>query len=193
MKSLKGFAVGALGVAVLAYVAPAVAHCGKCAVDCKELVKLMESGKATAASMIAAAETASKGKAIGMYSSLDKGKMSAKVLCAVGDKVQSVEVGADAKAGKVDEAKGAKADAAKAMETAKLTAAKVVEAAETHSKGKALALVSTATGGKATYEVYALAGDKLQKVKVDETGKATAMEEAKSLPAEEVKPAPKGG
>lgn len=194
MKSFRSFALVAMGVAVLAYaVSPALAHCGKCAGDCKEVAKQMEAGKVTAASMIAAAEAASKGKAVGMSCSLAGGKMAGSVNCVVGDKVQAVEVGADGKAGKMEEAKGMSADAGKAMDAGKMTAAKVIEAAEAHSKGKALAMVTTAAGGKASYEVYALAGDKLQKVKVDETGKATAMEEAKSLPSHEEKPKVKGG
>jgi hypothetical protein len=193
MKSVRSLALGAMGVAVLAYaVSPALAHCGKCAGDCKEIAKAMEAGKQTAATMIAAAETASKGKAVGMMASLDKGKADVHVICMAGDKAQSIPVGTDGKAGKAEDAKGVSADVGKAMDAGKMTAAKVIEAAEAHSKGKALAMVATATGGKASYEVYSLAGDKLQKVKVDDAGKATGMEEAKALPGD-VKPAPKGG
>ena len=50
-----------------------------------------------------------------------------------------------------------------------------------------------AGAGKASYEVYCLAGDKLQNVKVDDAGKATGMEEAKMLPGHEEKPKPKPG
>ncbi len=194
MKSYRSFALGVMCVAVVAYaVSPALAHCGKCAGDCKEVAKQMEAGKVTAASMIAAAEAASKGKAVGMSCSLAGGKMAGSVNCVVGDKVQAVEIGADGKAGKTADAKGVTADALKAMDAGKMTAVKVIEAAEAHSKGKALAMVTSAAAGKASYEVYAMAGDKLQKVKVDDAGKATGMEEAKSLPGNEEKPKPKPG
>lgn len=194
MKSLRWFALGAMGLAMLTFaVAPARAHCGKCAGDCKEISKQMEKGKLTAAAMIAAAEEASKGKAVGLTCNLSSsGRMTSSVTCMVGDKAQNVEVSADGKAGKMSDATGVTADVGKAMDAGKMTAAKVIEAAEAHSKGKALALVATATGGKAAYEVYAFADDKIQKVKVDDTGKATGMEEAKSLPAEN-KPKPRGG
>lgn len=200
MKSFQRFALPLLGVGVLALTASqAWAHCGKCAADCKEVVKQMDAGKVTAASMIAAAEAASKGKAVGMACDLEKGKMDADVFCLVGDKVQAVKIGADGKAGKMEEAKDMKGmgDVAKAMDAGKMTMTKVAEAAEAHSKGKALSVVAKAAAGKASYEAYCLAGEKLQMVKVDDTGKATGMEEAKMLPGgsapAEEKPKPKPG
>jgi len=196
MNRIKRFALPLMGVGVLSLAAwPLYAHCGKCAGDCKEVAKQMDAGKITAASMIAAAEAHSKGKAVGMMCDLDKGKMDADVFCLVGDKVQAVEIGADGKAAKMEEAKDMKGmgDVTKSMDAAKLTMTKVVEAAEAHSKGKALAVVAKAAAGKASYECYCLAGDKLQNVKVDDTGKATGMEEAKALPGNEEKPKPKPG
>ena len=197
MSSVKRFALPLVGLGVLAFVAlPVYAHCGRCAGDCKELLKAMDAGKVTAASMVAAAETASKGKAVGMYCQLEKGKMDCDVFALVGDKVQDVEIDTAGKAGKMEEAKDMKGmgDVAKSMDASKLTMAKVLEAAEAHSKGKALAVTAKATGGKASYECYCLSGDKLQNVKVDDTGKATGMEEAKMLPGgHEEKPKPKPG
>ena len=198
MSSVKRFALPLAGLGVLAFVAlPVYAHCGKCAMDCKEVLKQMDAGKITAASMVAAAETASKGKAVGMYCALEKGKMDCGVFALVGDKVQDVEIDAAGKAGKMEEAKDVKGmgDVVKSMDAAKLTMTKVIEAGEAKSTGKALAVTAKATGGKASYEVYCLAGDKIQNVKVDDAGKATGMEEAKMLPAapNEEKPKTKGG
>jgi len=201
MSSVKRFALPLAGLGVLAFVAlPVYAqcgkpNCGKCAMDCKEVLKQMDAGKITAASMVAAAETASKGKAVGMYCALEKGKMDCGVFALVGDKVQDVAIDAAGKAGKMEEAKDMKGmgDVAKAMDAAKLTMAKVIEAGEAKSTGKALAVTAKAAAGKASYEVYCLAGDKLQNVKVDDAGKATGMEEAKTLPGNEEKPKPKPG
>jgi len=198
MKSFQRFALPLLGVGVLALTASqAWAHCGKCAADCKEVVKQMDAGKITAASMIATAEAHAKGKAVGMAVDLEKAKMDADVFVLVGDKVQVVEIGADGKAGKMEEAKGMTGMAAvvQAMDAAKVTMGAVIAAAEEKSKGKALAVTAAATGGKASYEVYALAGDKVQKVSLDNAGKATGMTEATGLPAaaNEEKPKPKPG
>lgn len=197
MRRVKKFAVPLVGMGVFALAAwPVYAHCGKCALDCKEVLKQMEAGKITAASMVAAAEAHAKGKAVGLVVDLEKDKMDADVFVLVGDKVQDVAIGADGKAGKMEEAKGmaGMADVVKYMDAAKLTMAKVIEAGEAKSTGKALAVTAKATGGKASYEVFCLAGDKLQNVKVDDAGKATGMEEAKTLPAgHEEKPKPKPG
>jgi len=136
-----------------------------------------------------------KGKAIGANSKWAGGKMDMSVTCMVGDKAMSVAVDGAGKAGKSEDAKGVTGggDVVKYMDAAKLTMTKVLEAAEAHSKGKALAVTAKAAAGKASYEVYCLAGDKLQNVKVDDTGKATGMAEAKELPANEEKPKPKPG
>ncbi len=195
MKSFKRHFLPVLGVSVLS-VSPALAHCGKCPADVKEVVKQMEAGKVTGASMVSAAEAHAKGKAVGMIVDLEKGKMDAEVFVLVGDKVQAVEIDAAGKASKMEEAKGmtGMADVSKAMDAAKLTVSGVIAAAETHSKGKAVAVVATAPGGKASFDVYAMAGDKLQKVKIDDHGHATGMSEAQMLPgASEEKPKPKPG
>lgn len=200
MSLIKRFALPLVGIGILAYTANTAyggcpTDCGKCAMCAKDLVKIMDTGKITAASMVAAAETASKGKAVGMMCDLEKGKMDCDVFALVGDKVQDVEIDAAGKAGKMEEAKDMKGmgDVAKSMDASKLTMTKVIEAGEAKSTGKALAVTAKATGGKASYEVYCLAGDKLQNVKVDDTGKATGMEEAKMLPGNEEKPKPKPG
>jgi uncharacterized membrane protein YkoI len=189
----------ALPLAGVAWVlaAPAYGHCGKCPPDAKEAVKQMETGKLTAAGMVAAAEAHAKGKAVGLVVDLDKGKLDADVFVLVGDKVQAVEVDAAGKAVKMEEAKTitGMGDVTKSMDSQKVTLASIIGAAETHAKGKALAVVSKATAGKASYEVYAVAGDKIQKVTVDDHGHATGMAEAKELPAapNEEKPKPKPG
>ena len=198
MSSVKRFALPLVGLGVLAFVAlPVYAHCGKCAGDCKEVLKQMDTGKMTAASMIATAEAHAKGKAVGLMVDLEKDKMDADVFVLVGDKVQAVAIGADGKAGKMEEAKDMKGMAAvvQAMDAAKVTMGAVIGAAEEKSKGKTLAVTSAAKDGKASYEVYCLASDKIQKVTVDNAGKATGMEEAKMLPAaaNEEKPKPKPG
>ncbi len=198
MRSVKKFALPLVGVGVLALAAwPVYAHCGKCAGDCKEVLKQMDAGKLTAASMIATAEAHAKGKAVGLLVDLEKDKMDADVFVLVGEKVQAVAIGADGKAGKMEEAKEMKGMAAviQAMDAAKVTMGAVIGAAEEKSKGKALAVTATATGGKASFEVHCLASDKIQKVTVDNAGKATGMEEAKMLPAaaNEEKPKMKPG
>ena len=198
MSSIKRFALPLTGLGVLAFaVLPVYAHCGKCAGDCKEVLKQMEAGKMTAASMIATAEAHAKGKAVGLVVDLEKDKMDADVFVLVGDKVQDVAIGADGKAGKMEEAKEMKGMAAvtQAMDAAKVTIGAVIGAAEEKSKGKTLAVTSAAKDGKASFEVYCLASDKIQKVTVDNAGKATGMEEAKMLPAaaNEEKPKPKPG
>ncbi len=198
MSSVKRFALPLAGLGVLAFVAlPVYAHCGKCAGDCKEVLKQMDTGKMTAASMIATAEAHAKGKAVGLAVDLKKDKMDADVFVLVGDKVQAVAIGADGKAGKMEEVKSMVGMAAviQAMDAAKVTMGAVIGAAEEKAKGKALAVTASATGGKASFEVYCLAGDKIQNVTVDNAGKATGMEEAKMLPAaaNEEKPKPKPG
>jgi len=194
MKALRGLSLGVLGVSVFGLAATQVwAHCGKCAGDCKVMVTAMDSSKATASSMIAAAEAASKGKAIGMTCTLDKGKMTAMVYCVADAKVQAVAVDAEGKAGKVKEMKDADGRVAQSMESEKMTAAKVIEAAEAHSKGKALAMIAERKGSGAVFEVYALVEDAIQKVDVNESGTATAMTEAKALPDQVVKKIIRGG
>jgi len=198
MKRVKKFALPLIGVGVFAWAtSPVFAHCGKCAGDCKEVLKQMDAGKITAASMVAAAEAQAKGKAVGLMVDLEKDKMDADVFVLVGDKVQAVAIGADGKAGKMEEAKDMKGmgDVAKSMDAAKVTIGAVIGAAEEKSKGKTLAVTSAAKDGKASFEVYCLASDKIQKVTVDNAGKATGMEEAKMLPyaANEEKPKPKPG
>lgn len=198
MRSVNKFVLPLVGVGVLALAAwPVYAHCGKCPADAKEVLKQMDAGKLTAASMVAAAEAHAKGKAVGFVADLEKDKFDADVFVVAGDKVQAVAVGADGKAGKTDEVKSMSGLAAvvQAMDAAKVTIGAVIAAAEEKSKGKALAMTSSATGGKASFEVYTLASDKIQKVTVDNAGKATGMAEAKALPdaANEEKPKPKPG
>lgn len=70
---------------------------------------------------------------------------------------------------------------ATAMDAGKVTLAKVIEAAETASKGKALTASTQLTGEAVEFTVDCLVGDKIMEVKVDKTGKAGEMKEAKSL------------
>ena len=94
--------------AVVALVAwPVYAHCGKCAVDCKTMVKAMDDGKLTLARAIEKAEAKSKGRAVGALCELEKGKLEIDVMCLVGDKIMEVTV--DGKTGEATEMKEVKA------------------------------------------------------------------------------------
>ena len=94
--------------AVVALVAwPVYAHCGKCAVDCKTMVKAMDDGKLTLARAIEKAEAKSKGRAVGALCELEKGKLEIDVMCLVGDKIMEVTV--DGKTGEATEIKEVKA------------------------------------------------------------------------------------
>lgn len=64
------------------------------------------------------------------------------------------------------------ADVAKAMDDAKLTLDKAVQAAETESKGKAVAAHAKLDGKDAAVVVHCLVGDKCMLVTVDQAGKA---------------------
>lgn len=68
-----------------------------------------------------------------------------------------------------------------AMDAGKVTLAKVIEAAETASKGKALTATTHMAGDAIEFTVDCLVGEKIMEVKVDKTGKAGEMKEAKSL------------
>ncbi|MEK6800292.1 MAG: hypothetical protein AABZ12_15145 [Planctomycetota bacterium] len=201
MRRLNGFALSLAGLGLLAFVAsPVWAHCGKCAGDCATMAKEMDAGKSSLASAVGAAETASKGKAVAASAGLKDGKLTYNVYCSSGGKLQGVPVDAAGKAGQgKDEKSALGSDAAtsekmvKAMETGKLTLASAMSAAETSSKGKAMAVVSSLKGEALTMNVYCLVGDKIMKVDVDSAGKAGRSEEAKMLPGNEEKPKPKPG
>jgi len=189
MTRIRTFAIGLVGFAALSMVASQVlAHCGKCMADIKEMQKAMDAGKVTLASAIAAAEAHAKGKAVGATATWTGGKLGFTVHVMVGDKLQDVTVDATGKATKMEDSKvpadkvTMKKDVVKGMEGAKQNVTTAVTAAEAHSKGKAVSSVSTWEGGKLGFTVYALAGDKLQEVTVDATGKATGMKDAKAIP-----------
>ncbi len=106
MRGIKKFALPLVGVGVLALAAwPVYAHCGKCAGDCKSMVKAMDTGKTSLTATIAAAEEKSKGKAIGAYPTLKDGNLTVDVYCMVGDKLMQVTVDSSGKAGDAKEAK----------------------------------------------------------------------------------------
>ena len=70
----------------------------------------------------------------------------------------------------------------------KTTLAKIITAAEQHSKGRAVSVVSELTGDdhKLMVEVYCIASDKIQMCQVDPaTGKVAAMKEVKEFPITE--------
>ncbi len=95
----------------------------------------------------------------------------------------------------IADAAGAKALVA-AMDAGKVTLASAITAAETASKGKAVAAIAEMQGDKLHVDVYVSAGDKLQRVEVDATGKAGTPTDAKEVPGgghEIKKPAPRGG
>jgi len=74
-------------------------------------------------------------------------------------------------------------DVVKAMDAGKVTLSSAIAAAETKSKGKAVAAYSDFEDGKLDFDVYCLVGDKIMAVEVDGAGKAGDMKEAKSVPA----------
>jgi len=90
---------------------------------------------------------------------------------------------------------GSAKDMVAAMDTGKVTLASAITAAETAAKGKALVANTHLHDKKVHIDVYVLAGDKIMKVGVDETGKAGTPTEAKELPsaAAEKKPLKSGG
>ena len=106
MRSVNRFVLPLVGVGVLALAAwPVYAHCGKCAGDCKNMVKAMETGKTSLSAAITAAEEKSKGKAVGAYPTMKDDKLTVDVYCMVGDKLMQVAVDSTGKAGDAKEAK----------------------------------------------------------------------------------------
>jgi hypothetical protein len=72
------------------------------------------------------------------------------------------------------------------MDQNKVNLVKSIEAAEKHSKGRAIAVISELHDGKLQQEVYCMVGDKIMKCNVD--GQATTvadMKEAKEFPITE--------
>ena len=99
-----GAVLGAVAaVSLIAW--PVYAHCGKCVGSCKGMVKMMDEGKVTLASAVAAAEAHAKGKALAAYSELEDGKLEFDVYCLVGDKIMEVTVDGSGKATEMEEAK----------------------------------------------------------------------------------------
>ena len=83
-----------------------------------------------------------------------------------------------------------------AMDAGKTSLGAAITAAEAAAKGKAVAAHGDLHDGKLHFDVFVLAGDKLQRVEVDATGKAGTPSDAKEIPVghtHEKKPAPKGG
>jgi len=106
MRSMNKLVLPLVGVGVLALAAwPVYAHCGKCAGDCKNMVKAMETGKSSLAAAITAAEEKSKGKAVGAYPTLNDDKLTVDVYCMVGDKLMQVAVDSTGQAGEPKAAK----------------------------------------------------------------------------------------
>ena len=106
MRGLRNVAAGLVVLGVVGFVTwPVYAHCGKCAADCKSMVKKMEEGKTSLAKAIEAAEAHSKGKAVGAMGELEAGKFGVEVYCMVGDKLMEVDVDGTGKATGMKEAK----------------------------------------------------------------------------------------
>lgn len=100
MRRVKKFVLPLVGAGVLALAAwPVYAHCGKCAGDCKNMVKAMEAGKSSLTAAITAAEEKSKGKAVGAYPTYKDDKLTVDVYCMVGDKLMQVPVDSSGAAG----------------------------------------------------------------------------------------------
>jgi hypothetical protein len=71
------------------------------------------------------------------------------------------------------------------MDQGKVTLAKTIEAAEKHSKGRALSVISELNkDGKLAQEVYCIVGDKIMKCSVD-GGSVADMKEVKEFPVTE--------
>ncbi len=95
-------ALGTLGLVAL----PVYAWAGGMdAAAGKTVAKAMDDAKLTLGKAIEAAEAASKGKAVGAWSTWEGGKLGFSVYCMVGDKLNSVAVDGTGKAGKMEEAK----------------------------------------------------------------------------------------
>lgn len=100
-KSLVGV-LGGLGIlALVAVPVYAIAD----AAGAKAMLAAMDSGKVTLSSAIAAAEEASKGKAVAAIAEMADDKLHVDVYVVSGDKLQRVEVDAAGKAGKPADAK----------------------------------------------------------------------------------------
>ena len=108
MKRYQNLFLVAAGVLVFGLLAwPVYAHCGRCASDCKVMVKKMDDGKLSLGKAVEMAEEHSKGKAVAAYCELEDGSLEIEVYCMVGDKIMEVEI--DAKTGKVTEMEEVKA------------------------------------------------------------------------------------
>ncbi|MBI1827684.1 MAG: hypothetical protein HYR83_15005 [Planctomycetes bacterium] len=163
----------------------------------------MEGAKTTLSRVVDAAAAECKGKIVSVMAAMaDDGKMSYQAACVAEGKMMVVEMDASGKGGATKKMKSvngmdaaASEKCAKAMEADKMPLTKMIEAAETASKGKAVAALAMMKKDKLAAEVYTVAGEKLMKADVDNTGKADKMEEAKALPdmKTEVMPPAKGG
>lgn len=151
-------------------------------------------GLSLASTVVRAADDVTLGSAVNAAAAASKGiPITAKkvgsafeVHAVAGGKLMAVPVDAKgtASAGK-DMAGEGSADVAKAVTDSKQSLSGAIAAAETHSKGKATMAKAWMNAGKLEFTVSTLVGDKAMNVTVDNTGKATKMEEAKV----EVKPA----
>lgn len=105
MKNRK-LVISLVALAAVALVAiPVYAHCGKCAGSAKEMAAAMDTGKVTLASAIAAAETASKGKALMAATHMHDKNVHIEVYTIAGEKIMKVDVDGTGKAGTPTEAK----------------------------------------------------------------------------------------
>src|SRR5262245_28649665 len=92
----------ASALALIAY--PLYAHCGKCAASAKKIADELNASKMTLAKAVTAAEDHSKGRAVGVISSVGAdNQIAVNVFCAADGKIQKCSV--DHKTGKVTEMK----------------------------------------------------------------------------------------
>lgn len=107
MKRMNGCltALAALGILGLVTLPVYALAGGVDAAAGKTMCKAMDDAKVTLGKAIEAAEAASKGKAIGAWSTWEGGKLGFAVYCMVGDKMSMVAVDGTGKAGKAEDAK----------------------------------------------------------------------------------------
>jgi hypothetical protein len=181
----------------------ALAKGGKSPADAATMAKTMDGAKTTLSKVVDAAAAECKGKVVSAMAVMaDDGKVTYQAGCVADGKAMVVEMDASGKGGSTKKMKSvngmdaaAMEKCAKAMDADKMPLTKMIETAETASKGKAVAAMAMLKKDKLAAEVYTVAGEKLMKADVDNTGKADKMEEAKALPdmKTEAMPPSKGG
>ncbi len=160
--------------------------CPQCVADAQQILAQMDAAKSTTAKLITAAETHCKGQAVGVMLDWLNAAWDAKVFCVVDGKVQAVSLDAAGTVTKMEEAKGMDSlvPVASSMSAGKLTLVKVVEAAESRTRGKALAVIAAVEEGSPSFDCYCAKPEVIVRVAVDATGKAGKVADADFVPSE---------